>query len=267
MRAVEFEIDYVYDTRDGVSDFVMRSPQMETSAERCSRGMLVPPRELQLGYAETDRQFLDVGRIDMLSVAAVCENVGFVPKVGDQVLDFGCAAGRLTRWVTDCWPQASAWGVDIDAPRISWARQNLGSVAKFVMSTKLPHLPFGDAFFSSTFAFSVFSHLDDLTQCWLLELARVMRPGGVAVLTIMDEHTIEMMETRYSDHALPVRLAGYRPYYEARDFDMFSITRDSVADVWQRSEYFAEMAKPMFEVAKVVPGFHGWQTGMMLRRV
>ena len=266
MRAVEFEISQIYDTRDRVSDFVVRRPHVEASAERCSRGLPAPPRDLQLGYAETDRQFFDVGRSDMRSVAAICESVGFTPAAGERVLDFGCAAGRLTRWVTDSWPQTVAWGVDIDAPRISWARQHLGSVAKFVMTTKLPHLPFADGFFASIFAFSVFSHVDDLTQCWLLELGRVMRPGGVAVLTIMDEHTIEMMERRYSDHALPQRLAGYRSYYENRDFDMFAITRDSVADVWQRSDYFAEMAQPIFDVIRIVPGFHGWQTGVVLRR-
>ncbi len=63
----------------------------------------------------------------------------------------------------------------------------------------LPHLPFRDDKFSLIYALSVMTHTGYLQDMWLLELSRILRPGGVMVLTIHDEETIEY----YKEHGQP----------------------------------------------------------------
>ena len=265
-RPVEFDIQLIHDTREFANDFVVRQKPSRESVASCARGFPAPPEELQLGYGSDSEQYLAGGRNDALAVHSFMSEFGCILSERSRVLDFGCAAGRLTRWITDVWPKAEAWGVDIDAPRITWARQNLSELASFAMTTKIPTLPFSDAFFDLCFAFSVFTHIDDLASMWLLELARTVRNGGTVLVTIMDENTIKQMFERHAEEPLPKRLRDYSEYYQENDFDMFSITRDSVPDVWYRNEYFKKMVQSAFDVIAVRPEFHGWQTGILLRK-
>jgi ubiquinone/menaquinone biosynthesis C-methylase UbiE len=57
----------------------------------------------------------------------------------------------------------------------------------------LPHLPLGDNSFSLVYAFSVFTHIDAFELAWLAELRRILRPGGMAYLTVHTERTWNSM--------------------------------------------------------------------------
>jgi ubiquinone/menaquinone biosynthesis C-methylase UbiE len=51
-----------------------------------------------------------------------------------------------------------------------------------------PPLPFPDQTFDLVFGISVFTHLRESWQfAWLRELARTLKPGGLAIMTIMSE--------------------------------------------------------------------------------
>ena len=52
-----------------------------------------------------------------------------------------------------------------------------------------PPLPLPDAHFDVVTAFSVFTHIDELDSPWLLELRRILKPGGLLDATIHDETT------------------------------------------------------------------------------
>jgi len=56
-------------------------------------------------------------------------------------------------------------------------------------NTALPSLPIQDCFFDVVSAFSVFTHIDDLETAWLMEPKRVLKPGGIAYLTVATDHT------------------------------------------------------------------------------
>jgi SAM-dependent methyltransferase len=48
-----------------------------------------------------------------------------------------------------------------------------------------PPLPFEDASFDLVYSISVFTHLDEEMQdAWLNELKRVLRPGGILIITV-----------------------------------------------------------------------------------
>ena len=48
-----------------------------------------------------------------------------------------------------------------------------------------PPLPFEDATFDVVWSIAVFTHLTDQWAPWLLELRRVMRPGGILIASVM----------------------------------------------------------------------------------
>jgi ubiquinone/menaquinone biosynthesis C-methylase UbiE len=80
-----------------------------------------------------------------------------------------------------------------------WANRHLRPPFRFVTPTTLPHLPFADGYFQMIYAGSVFTHIADLADAWLLELRRVLAPGGRAYLTFHDSHTRTLLNTTYAD--------------------------------------------------------------------
>jgi SAM-dependent methyltransferase len=78
-------------------------------------------------------------------------------------------------------------GEDIDPECIEWDTQNLSPAASFVLNAEAPPLPFPDAKFDLIYALSVFTHITAHWAAWLVELDRVLAPGGRLILTIMSE--------------------------------------------------------------------------------
>jgi SAM-dependent methyltransferase len=98
-----------------------------------------------------------------------------------SVLDFGCGCGRVTRY-WESFPGAVA-GSDVNARAIDWCRENLGFAA-FERNALAPPLAFDASSFDLVYALSVFTHLTaELQLAWRDEMLRVLRPGGVLLLT------------------------------------------------------------------------------------
>jgi SAM-dependent methyltransferase len=102
---------------------------------------------------------------------------------GKRVLDFGCGCGRLLGRLRD--EPATLSGVDIDEPSIAWVTANLGVDARTI--GEAPPLPFEDGSYDLVVAVSVITHLTDLWAEWLLDLHRVLAPGGLLVASFFSE--------------------------------------------------------------------------------
>ena len=107
---------------------------------------------------------------------------GIDPEANPSVLDWGCGVGRLTAHFIRQWPHARIFGTDVDAANVAWCESSLG--AGFTICPLWPPTAYDDASFDGAFGVSVMTHLTAEAQtAWLRELARVLRPGGIALLT------------------------------------------------------------------------------------
>jgi SAM-dependent methyltransferase len=114
----------------------------------------------------------------------------------ESVLDFGCGCGRVTRHLyADVSDPAVLHGCDVDAEAVAWSARNL-SGATFAVNGFEPPLPFPDSNFDVLYSISIFTHLDEAAQMrWLEDVRRVLRPGGLALLTTNGPTALEMFRT------------------------------------------------------------------------
>src|SRR5262245_50632057 len=159
----------------------------------------IPPQSPWIGYGPTLERYLAARDEDVATMKELLKQSGYVVKPGDRVLDFGCGAGRMIRHFAAEAREAEFWGADISAEHIVWANRHLRPPFRFVTTATLQHLRFAYRYFHMIYAVSVFTHIADLAEAWLLEIRRVLAPGGRAYLTFHDSHSRTLLNTRYAD--------------------------------------------------------------------
>jgi SAM-dependent methyltransferase len=109
----------------------------------------------------------------------------------NSVLDFGCGWGRVTRFfLRDVKPE-NLVGIDIDEPALVAARET-NRWCRFARCGVLPPTDLDDASLDLVYAWSVFSHLSEEAHLqWLEEFRRILRPGGVLLLSTLPRKFIE----------------------------------------------------------------------------
>jgi SAM-dependent methyltransferase len=105
------------------------------------------------------------------------------------VFDLGCASGRVLRHFLCQESDAEVWGADINVKHIDWILRFLGPVPRVFQNFVIPSLPLEDSSISLVYALSVFTHIERYELAWLSELRRVLRPGGVAYITLHTDRT------------------------------------------------------------------------------
>lgn len=105
----------------------------------------------------------------------------------ESLLDIGCATGRFIRHAH--WGFKEVAGCDINRSHVDWVARHLRPGIKVFQNTSVPSLPLPDNSVDVVTAFSVFTHIECFDTTWLMELRRILRPGGIAWLTIHEERT------------------------------------------------------------------------------
>ena len=227
----------------------------------------IPPPAFWMGYGGTPAEYLGSGKRDVEGMAAILGRNGFDMTSAARILDFGCAAGRMIRHCPAVAPEAELWGTDIGADQIQWCRHNLTPPMNFALTTINPHLPFADSFFDLIYCGSVFTHIEDLEQAWLLELGRILRPGGCLYLTIHDEHTVKRLDGDCRDQWLAKAMGECKAYVQNKhSFDMIVFGRGEGSLVFYRADYFRSLVPPLFDWDAHVPSAYGYQSAVMLRK-
>lgn len=128
--------------------------------------------------------FLAVGHRCAGDLAAALDAVGRPLTGFTDILDFGCGCGRTLRWIHQLAPEARLHGTDIDADAVAWTARNQTFAAVSRNEERAP-LAYPAESFDLIYAVSVFTHMTEEVQgFWLRELHRVLRPGGIALITL-----------------------------------------------------------------------------------
>jgi len=224
-------------------------------------GLPVPPGRLRLlvdGRTGDANAFLRLGAQMCDSIQAAAAGAGApVGRMG-AILDFGCGCGRVARhWPLD---GPEVYGCDYNPDLVAWCTANLPNL-RATRNQLAPPTPYVTGSFDLIYALSVFSHLDEVLQRgWLNEFRRLLRPGGLLVLSVLGErmrHRLSVEEQQRFDCGEMVvqrpRMAGRnlctvyhpRPYVEEELLASFSEVRrfdlGSAAQVVHQDAYLARL--------------------------
>lgn len=108
-------------------------------------------------------------------------------------LDLGCASGRVTRHTALEHPKMKTMGCDINRLHVEWCNSYLPESVVTFQNHSVPSLPLESNSVDIISAYSVFTHIEAMETTWLMELRRVLRPGGIAWVTLHTEGTLEEM--------------------------------------------------------------------------
>jgi SAM-dependent methyltransferase len=147
----------------------------------------IPPVTVREGYYKGYvHDYWMSGAIDALKLLDELSDGRQTSSSSTNVLDFGCSSGRVLRHLARLLPAgARTWGTDVNARSLDWIRTHLAVPLTLFETGFAPHLPVADASFDAVSAFSVMTHIDRDEQAWLLELRRIVKPGGLLYLTVL----------------------------------------------------------------------------------
>jgi SAM-dependent methyltransferase len=155
----------------------------------------IPPAILRYRVSEllSVSEFLRIGEGCASLIRQRVGDMGIDIGSAHRVLDFGCGCGRTIGWLLrDC--SAEFHGVDVDRDAVDWCKNHLGG-GNFMANAPIPPLPYPDKYFDVVYCLSVFTHLNESMQdLWIEELSRILKPGGVLLLTIYGKGVTEGLD-------------------------------------------------------------------------
>jgi len=105
----------------------------------------------------------------------------------DRILDVGSGAGQIIRHLLQtAQPDAEIVGFDLSAEMLRRARERLDSDRPFFVAADMMQMPFRDNSFDCVTCGYVLEHIPDPLP-GLSEFARVLKPGGVALLLVTED--------------------------------------------------------------------------------
>lgn len=158
-------------------------------------GLPVPPPRLRVEVAGTPglEWFLESGKQQAEIIRAAAERHGSPLESAGALLDFGCGCGRVLRhWAGLEGPQV--FGSDYNEGLAAWCAANL-PFATVSVNELAPPLRYEGGQFGLVYAISVFTHLpQELERAWIDELSRIVRPGGLLLVTTHGDSYADRLE-------------------------------------------------------------------------
>jgi SAM-dependent methyltransferase len=175
---------------------------------------------------------------------------------GKRVLDFGCGAGRTLKHFRAEAETAEFWGVDIDAASVDLLRETVCPPFHVLQSDYQPGLELETASFDLIWSISVFTHLTDNSLSWLLELHRLLKPGGILIATYMGQWTSELLAGEpWSEDRVGMNVLRHK--HPASDGAPLVL----ISDWWLREHWGRA-----FEVVHIEPNVHNQSWAVLAKR-
>jgi SAM-dependent methyltransferase len=219
-----------------------------------------PPFELAnrvLCLEGSDNPFRDYEVLGAETKSAV---LGLLPSgwsfEGKRILDFGCGAGRTLRHFLGEAEDGDFWGTDIHDASVAWLEEILCPPLHAVRCGDTPPLDFESSSFDLVWAISVFTHLTDNSSSWLLELHRILKPGGLLIATYTGRWSSEILagEPWDEDRVGRNELRCGQPWDAGGPIVLIS-------DWWLRAHWGRA-----FEILEIVPEIHSQSWALLRKR-
>jgi SAM-dependent methyltransferase len=172
---------------------------------RQNPGFVLPPSWLAFdAYSSNHWEYYKVSGEVTVKFLKEITNEYFSPvNPLKTIYEWGCGPARIVRQL----PIGYSDGVEIHASdynpgTIEWCQRNIPHV-HFIQNGLHPPLPYPDNKFDFIFGISVFTHLSE-RNCldWVDELYRVLRPGGILLITTDSDsaYEIEMLPAEKKEY-------------------------------------------------------------------
>ena len=186
--------------------------------------------------------------------------VGLLPEEwsfpGKRILDFGCGAGRTLHYFLPEAGEAEFWGADIDAASIEMVREHLCPPMHALRCEVDPPLGLEYCSFDLAWAISVFTHLTDNSIPWLLELHRLLKPGGLLIATFMGRYQSELVAgEQWDEDRVGMNVLRHNRWGEGGG-PMVLMSEWWVRGHWGRA----------FEVLEIAPEIHSQSWAVLRKR-
>jgi 2-polyprenyl-3-methyl-5-hydroxy-6-metoxy-1,4-benzoquinol methylase len=226
----------------------------------------VPPHanRLRVIGSTSEAAFKMGGATIFKNLDALLAELGYSWSDFPSILDWGCGAGRVTRYLISDSGQKVTGG-DIDSDNVGWCRENLVG-GRFETIPLMPKTQFRDEEFDLALGCSVFTHLKEEVQfAWLDELRRIIRPGGYAFTSVRGP-------TYFVYHPFPPHL--YRKVQEVGFLDLSvdpalqTVIEDTeyYRAVFHSRDYICDRWSDYFEVVAFFDAIAALQDFVVLRR-
>lgn len=152
----------------------------------------MPPEGMQELFtgASGDETLIRAFRVYTLFKQIIDRHYGGLSRC-ENILDFGCGWGRITRFFLRDLDPTGIWGVDCIPSIVEFCKQT-NRWCNFQAVSTTPPTTFPDNMFDVIYSYSVFSHLsEDIHQRWISEFERILKPGGLLIATTRGREFIE----------------------------------------------------------------------------
>lgn len=216
-------------------------------APRIEDGLPMPADDLRVTVSGTSDQvwFSEQGRTHAEWFQSVAARHGLSIANGLAVWDLGCGCGRIARWMASAVTKAGGvfYGSDINRDLVAWCLANLPG--RYFVNRLTPPVDIEERSLDLVYAYSVVTHLRErAARAWLAELARTLRPGGLALVSFHDE----TYASAFGPAPLQSRL-------DQHDYVVLNnaLEGSNYMSTWTTRSYFRELAEPHFEVLEIQP--------------
>ena len=217
-------------------------------------------------YGEQHFAYWLLGLSDYLRLCAA-----FELKPGMKILDWGGATGRVARHFAAYHPNVNVTVADINRNHIDY----INNIFDFpnlrgVKVSSLPFLPFEDNSLDLIYAFSVFTHIDEYETGWLAELSRILKPGGLAYLTIQSDKTWENLENTFVYNCIKDNEAFPKDWKPGasmlQDRMLFTIAEgcDYANHIFLHTKHINKVWCKFFDIKDIVYAGHSYQDVVLL---
>lgn len=227
------------------------------------------PEDREYYHGDEHFEYWVAGLRDYLKLKAAYQRYG-VPDNG-RTLELGCSSGRVLRQFCAQEDSYDLWAADLNFRNVAWVTTFLGNRIKAIQNSALPHLTFEDNFFDAISAFSVFTHIESYEMAWLAELRRILKPGGLAYITIMSEKLWDEMKTRAPNVYEFTKKArnpedADRPMPLERVCDRLAVGASNTANVFVSHEYVRNVWGRLFRIEEIRVFDHYYAQDVVIMR-